>query len=78
MGGRGASVSSDKTFKELASKASTLNASCWGVKWAFEVGGNGEGGGASGRVRVESASAKRAIAAAQDELDNTGSVLAPV
>lgn len=34
MGGRGVSNPSDKTFKELASKASTLDAS-WGVVYAL-------------------------------------------
>ena len=76
MGGGGASISSDKTFKELRSKASTLDGSCWGITWVFGVGGRGERDNtAGGRVRVESASAKRAIAAAQDELENTDSVL---
>ena len=34
-GGRGASSPSDKTFKELASKASTLDAPCWGAVLAL-------------------------------------------
>jgi len=35
MGGRGASSPSDNVFEELASKASTLGAPCWGAVWTL-------------------------------------------